>query len=54
MIFEIPSELYDDIENVIKYQNTLLIHEICKKYKLDSKKMIDKFVLSTHTTSSSS
>jgi len=44
MILEIPSELYTDIETIIKYQNTLLIHDICKKYKLDSKKMIKKLI----------
>jgi ribosomal protein S6 len=44
MNLELPSELLNDFETIVKYQNTVLIHMIAKKYKWDPKQLIKELV----------
>ena len=44
MNLELPSELLNDLETIVKYQNTVLIHMIAKQYKWDPKQLIKELV----------
>ena len=51
MIFNIPDKMMGDLDVIIKYQNSVLIHLICEEYKENINKkcnpraLIRKFVI---------
>jgi hypothetical protein len=49
MILNIPEKMMEDIDVIIKYQNSVLIHLICEEYKenekCSSRALIRKFVV---------
>ena len=49
MILNIPEKMIEDLEVIIKYQNSVLIHLICEEYKENEKcqarNLIRKFVI---------
>ena len=49
MILNIPEKIIEDLDVIIKYQNSVLIHLICEEYKENekckSKNLIRKFIV---------